>query len=95
MKTVTGELIPAPTKAMQTLIGRANAEYKKVMDGRRATEVAKTYTLKHAIACGKALTKVKEKVGHGGWEALFEGPNRRFSSSKNRRFEGGKLASGR
>jgi|GEM_PF-1524858 len=94
MKTATGELIPAPTKALQTLIGRANAEYKKVMDGRRATEVAKTYTLKHAILCGKALGKVKEKAGHGGWAALFEGPNPRFSAPENLGFEGGQRQAG-
>ena len=36
----------------------------------------------------QALLKAKEKVGHGGWEWLFLGSNRRFEGSENRRFEG-------
>jgi hypothetical protein len=40
----------------------------------------------HAIACGKVLLKVKAKVGHGGWEALFGGSNRTFDEHGNVRF---------
>lgn len=43
--------------------------------------------MRHAIACGKALLKAKEKAGHGGWEGLFGGANRSFANSKNERFE--------
>ena len=36
-----------------------------------------------AIACGKALLKAKEKVGHGGWGRLFSESNEQSEGSKN------------
>ena len=42
--------------------------------------------MRHAIACGKALLKAKEKVGHGGFGALFRESKGVVDGSENHTF---------
>jgi len=82
-----GEFIKAPSKSVLSAIAKANAEHALASDAVVNAIEAKNAAMRHAIACGKALLKAKEKVGHGGWEGLFLGSNRRFDGQENRRFE--------
>lgn len=73
-KALEGELIKAPTKAVQSAIGRANDEHAMATDRDRQAVESKQAAVTHAIKCGKALLAVKKQVGHGGWEVLFPAP---------------------
>ena len=77
-------LIP---KAVQTAISKANQEHAKATSEAYNAIESKQAAIKHAIACGKALMKAKEKVGHGGFVALFRAPNVEPEGGKNSTFE--------
>ena len=87
IETRQGDFIKAPSRSVLNAIAKANAEHALASDAVVNAIEAKNAAMRHAIACGKALLKAKEKVGHGGWEGLFGGANRSFANSKNERFE--------
>lgn len=86
-KALEGELIKAPTKAVQSAISRANKEHTMATDSARNVLEAKQAAMTHAIKCGKALLQVKAKVGHGGFMPLFRPPNSQSECSKNWEFD--------
>ena len=85
IETRQGDFIKAPSRSVLNAIAKANAEHALASDAVVNAMEAKNAAMRHAIACGKALLKAKERVGHGGWEGLFLGSNRRSEGSENRR----------
>lgn len=80
------EFIKAPPKAVMTAIAKANAEHALASDAAVNALEAKAAAMRHAVACGKALLKAKERVGHGGFLALFREPKASFEGGKNDAF---------
>jgi hypothetical protein len=84
MQTLSAdEFIQAQPKAVLSAIAKANLEHTKATSEAVNALEAKQSAIKHAIACGKALMKVKERVGHGGWEGLFSRQKHGSDGGKN------------